>query len=215
MRRGDEETDGARRGDVGLGVLGVAWGWSVLNRPEPLTEPDWEVSILMEFLEAIPSKARKVQGRSRHTKSTPASRPQAKRFDPLELNTADSAALEALPFIGPTLAGRIVRFRSALGGFVRVSQLQEVYGVDSLAFAVVSKRVEVDARQVHRLCADTASWSDLRRHPYIGVQGARAIERYRDAHSLMRLEELAAHPPIGDSLFARWEPYLLCCTCGE
>ena len=205
------------RGGVMLVLVswGVAWGWSALNRPEPLSEPDWEVSSLRSFLEAIPSKGRKAKGRPRPATKTPASPSGTRRFDPLELNTADSAALEALPFIGPTLAGRIVRFREVLGGFIQVSQLQEVYGVDSLAFAVVSKRVKVDAQQVHRLCADTASWSDLRRHPYIGVQGARAIERYRDAHSLSRLEELASHPPIGDSLYTRWEPYLRCCTCSE
>ena len=194
---------------------GLAWGWSELNRPEPLSEPEWEVSSLREFLEAIPSKERKPFRLSRPARKTRASRAQAQSFDPLELNAADSAALEALPFIGPTLARRIIRFRAALGGFIQVSQLQEVYGVDSLAFAVVSKRVEVDAHRVRPLCADTASWSDLRRHPYIGVQGARAIERYRDAHALTRLDELASHPPIGDSLFARWEPYLRCCTCSE
>ena len=194
---------------------GVAWGWSAFNRPDALSEPNWEVSRLKEFLDAIPSKGRRNASPERHSKKSSAPRLQSQRFDPLELNVVDSAALEALPFIGPTLAGRIIRFRSALGGFVQVSQLQEVYGLDSLAFAVVSKRVTVDALRVHRLCADTASWSDLRSHPYIGVTGARAIERFRDAHSLTRLDELASHPPIGDSLFARWEPYLRCCSCGE
>lgn len=206
------------RGGVMLVLVswGLAWGWSEFNQPEALCEPDWKVARLKDFLEAIPSKAIQVAGRSRLPPTRRhASQSHSKPFEPLELNTADSASLEALPFIGPALAGRIVRFRSALGGFVHVTQLQEVYGVDSLAYAVVSKRVEVDPRLVHRLCADTAAWSDLRRHPYIGVQGARAIERFRTAHSLTRLDELASHPPIGDSLYARWAPYLLCCTCSQ
>lgn len=192
----------------------VAWAWSWARQPEPLEEPDWSVAHLKAFLEAIPAeeRARTPSPKSRRTyrEAIPSS-----THEPLELNAADSAALEALPFIGPALARRIIRFRLALGGFFQVAQLTEVYGLDSLAFAVVSKRVEVDAAQVRTLCADTSSWAALRSHPYIGVQGARSIERYRDAHPLKRLDELASHPPIGDSLFAKWQPYLRCCTCEE
>ena len=191
---------------------GIAWAWSLVNQSVPLEEPDWRVSNLMAFLEAVPPQGRPFRQRPSPSKAAPASRP-VKRADPVELNAADSAGLEALPFIGPTLAGRIIRFRSALGGFFEVAQLSEVYGMDSLAFAVVSKRVEVDATKIHPLCADTASWASLRRHPYIGVQGARSIERYRSAHPIIRLDELASHPPIGDSLFSKWKPYLRCCTC--
>ncbi len=191
---------------------GIAWVWSLVNQSVPLEEPDWRVSNLMAFLEAVPPQGRPFRQRPSPSKAAPASRP-VKRAGPVELNAADSAGLEALPFIGPTLAGRIIRFRSALGGFFEVAQLSEVYGMDSLAFAVVSQRVEVDATKIHPLCADTASWASLRRHPYIGVQGARSIERYRSAHPITQLDELASHPPIGDSLFSKWKPYLRCCTC--
>ena len=139
----------------------------------------------------------------------------SKRPLTIELNQADSVQLEALPFIGPVLAGRVVRFRQTLGGFHSVEQLKEVYGMDSLAYSVVSKWVEVDAAQIQTLCLDTASWSTMRSHPYIGTQGARAVERYRMAHGIKHLEDLAGHPPIGDSLFARWRPYVRCCQCTE
>lgn len=195
----------------------AAWGWSKWTAPAPLPEPDWRVSALVKFLEAMPpvrSEATRNTGERQAASREGKSRQRAPRVS-LELNTADSAALEALPFIGPTLAGRVIRFRDALGGFVEVGQLQEVYGLDSLAYAVVSQRVHVDSQAITTLCADTASWSALRRHPYIGVAGARAIERYRAAHALHSVDDLAAHPPIGDSLVQRWRPYLRVCGWAE
>ena len=191
----------------------TAWGWSKWAAPAPLPEPDWHVTALVRFLEDIPpveSKSKRFTAEMRAPKRESKPRQRAPRAS-LELNTADSAALEALPFIGPTLAGRVIRFRDALGGFVEIEQLQEVYGLDSLAYAVVSQRVHVDPQAITPLCADTASWSALRRHPYIGVTGARAIERYRASHALQSVDELAMHPPIGDSLVQRWRPYLRVC----
>lgn len=203
------------RAQIGLVLVSwtVAWGWSEWNRPIALPEPAWKVQALMQFLEELPSSTKRpyipkeTSARSRSRRSQQRTQPRPS----LELNAADSAALEALPFIGPTLARRVIRFRDALGGFVRLEQLQEVYGVDSLAYSVVSKRVHVNAELVSPLCADTSGWSALRRHPYIGVSGARAIERYRDAHPLQSLEDLKAHPPIGDSLYEKWRPYLRLC----
>src|SRR5690606_38836325 len=42
----------------------------------------------------------------------------------VDLNTADAVALEALPGIGPALAGRIVDWRETNGPFARVEDLQ-------------------------------------------------------------------------------------------
>jgi len=47
----------------------------------------------------------------------------------LDLNRADSAALVALPGIGPALAGRIVAERSRSGGFRSVDDLDRVRGI--------------------------------------------------------------------------------------
>ena len=48
---------------------------------------------------------------------------------PLSLSSASAEQLEALDGIGPTLAGRIVEFRRARGGFASVDQLLEVQGI--------------------------------------------------------------------------------------
>ena len=48
---------------------------------------------------------------------------------PLDLALADSAALTALPGIGPVLAGRITAWRLQRGGITRCEELLEVTGI--------------------------------------------------------------------------------------
>ncbi|MCK6518741.1 helix-hairpin-helix domain-containing protein [Myxococcota bacterium] len=48
---------------------------------------------------------------------------------PLDLNRATALELEALPKVGPALAGRIVALREARGGFKSVKELDDVKGV--------------------------------------------------------------------------------------
>jgi competence protein ComEA len=47
----------------------------------------------------------------------------------VNVNTADAAALESLPGIGPTLAQRILDYRQAHGPFARVEDIMEVSGI--------------------------------------------------------------------------------------
>ncbi len=51
--------------------------------------------------------------------------------DRLDLNTANKAALEGLPNIGPVTAQRILDFRAANGPFHSLDQLDEIEGIGS------------------------------------------------------------------------------------
>jgi competence protein ComEA len=48
---------------------------------------------------------------------------------PIDLNTADEAALDALPGVGPATAKAIVSYRESHGPFTSVDQLLEVRGI--------------------------------------------------------------------------------------
>ncbi|HHZ81660.1 MAG TPA: helix-hairpin-helix domain-containing protein [Flavobacteriales bacterium] len=126
----------------------------------------------------------------------------------LDLNLIDSVTLESLPVFGPVLSGRTIKFRNALGGFCEIEQLKEVYGIDSSSYQQVSSWFRISSSDISKICVDTASWDKMRRHPYIGVNGARIIERYRRHHDLATLADVRNIPQITDSIWAVWLPYI-------
>ena len=48
---------------------------------------------------------------------------------PVNLNTADAAALDALPGVGPATAAAILEHRGKVGAFTSVEQLLDVPGI--------------------------------------------------------------------------------------
>lgn len=53
----------------------------------------------------------------------------------VNINTADAAALEELPGIGPSLAQRILDHRQVHGPFARIEDIQDVSGIGPATFA--------------------------------------------------------------------------------
>jgi competence protein ComEA len=53
---------------------------------------------------------------------------------PVNINTADQAALESLPGIGPALAQRVIDYREANGPFASIEDIQNVSGVGPSTF---------------------------------------------------------------------------------
>ena len=97
----------------------------------------------------------------------------------LDLNRADSAALDALPGIGPWYAARIVSYRAELGGYSYPEQLMDIYRFDQEKYDALSDLVYCSPP------APFALWSlpadSLRLHPYIrSAQAARSIVLFRD-----------------------------------
>jgi len=63
------------------------------------------------------------------------------RGGPVSLNTADLAALDTLPGVGPVLAQRILDWRAAHGRFASVDELGEVSGIGEKLLAQLSPLV--------------------------------------------------------------------------
>ena len=101
----------------------------------------------------------------------------------IDINEADSVAWESLPGIGPTLAGRIVKYRNRLGGFHRMEQVGETYGLPDSVFRSIEPRLRLRQESPpDRIPINTATFEQLSKHPYIPYRLARAIIAYRDQH---------------------------------
>lgn len=62
---------------------------------------------------------------------------------PIDLNSADATALDALPGVGPVTAANIVGWRDKNGRFTSVEQLQEIPGIGPAKFAQIAPLVTI------------------------------------------------------------------------
>jgi len=136
-------------------------------------------------------------------------RRSAARTRILDLNTCDSASLEALPGIGPVLSARIIRYRKLLGGYASVGQLREVYGLPGETFVLISARLTADSLDVARIRINSAGYSDLIRHPYFKRTEVPAILKYRELNGRIEgVEELVINAVISSETARKIAPYL-------
>lgn len=98
----------------------------------------------------------------------------------LDINQADSAALLALPGIGPYFAGRVVAYRERLGGYSSAEQLMEIYHFDREKYDGLKDLITCSPPAPFALW--TLPEADLARHPHISRTEAHAIVLYRTHH---------------------------------
>jgi competence protein ComEA len=105
--------------------------------------------------------------------------PSHSQKEQLELNTADSAALEHLPTIGPSFARRIIKYRSILGGYNKINQLMEVYGFNDTMYRAVMPLVKINPDHIQKLSINTCEFKTLCKHPYVGYELCKLIFNWR------------------------------------
>lgn len=127
----------------------------------------------------------------------------------LELNTCDSASLEALPGIGPVLSARIIKFRKLLGGYARIEQLKEVYGLSEEVFNLISSRFYVDTLKIRKILINSAEFKDLARLPYLESHEVTSILRYRELQgNIHDMSDLTENNLLSSETAAKVGPYL-------
>lgn len=89
----------------------------------------------------------------------------------VELNTADSVLLETLPGIGPAFASRIIKYRTLLGGYVKIEQLKEVYGMPEETYERIKSLCTVNTTVVKMIEAESL-WQLPYKvyHPYLSKE---------------------------------------------
>lgn len=96
----------------------------------------------------------------------------------LDLNTADSTAFLDLPGVGPYFAGKMVAYRSRLGGYSCKEQLMEIRNFDREKYEGLQDLITCSEPVPFRLWE--LSEEELSSHPHISRAEAHGIVLYRE-----------------------------------
>lgn len=130
-------------------------------------------------------------------------------ISPCDVNYSDTAAFIALPGIGSKLAARIVAFREKLGGFYKIEQLAETYGLPDSTFQKIKSRLVIGSSNVKKLNINTATVDELKAHPYLRYNIANAIVQYRMQHgNFASVSDIKKIMMITNDVYEKAAPYL-------
>lgn len=147
-----------------------------------------------------------------HAASQPLAHP--KKDTLIELNAADTAALQYIRGIGPATACAIIRYREALGGYARTEQLREIprrltYVTWDIPWDSILPHLTACPDSVRQIPVNCVSVSRLAQHPYLRFEQAKALyEHRRNRFELHSIDDLRALPCFSDSLLTSLAPYL-------
>jgi len=120
----------------------------------------------------------------------------------IDLNLADSAALDALPGIGGWFALKIMEHRERLKGYSYKEQLMDIWKFDSQKYDALADLVAVNPENIIPYPLWTYPADSLRKHPYIrNYETARAIVLYRETtpQTEWSVEKLSAAGILSES----------------
>lgn len=128
----------------------------------------------------------------------------------LELNSADSLQLLEIKGIGPAFASRIIKYRNRLGGFQKVEQLMEIYGMKEEQYDLIKTQVKVNPSVIIKININTCTSEELKNHPYINNWNiANALVNYRKKHGIFKtIDEIKKCDLVNEELYLKLAPYL-------
>lgn len=131
------------------------------------------------------------------------------RIQRLPFSASDSILLQIVPGIGRLTAGRIIKHREHLGGFVHVDQLKEVYGLKPETITLIWEYFDFDTVAPRQIDLNNLSVEELTRHPYMSYQEAKVLVAYRLQHGpFLQVEDLLRIKIFKADWVAKISPYL-------
>jgi DNA uptake protein ComE-like DNA-binding protein len=140
----------------------------------------------------------------------------AERIQRLPFSQTDSVLLQIVPGIGALTAGRIIKHREKLGGFIQIAQLNEVYGLKPEVIPLIWDYFDFDTVTIRMLSINRAPVEELSSHPYISYQEAKVIVAYRLQHGgYQKATDLLGIKIFKSDWVEKISPYLSFETIGE
>ena len=133
----------------------------------------------------------------------------APRYTVIDINSADTTALIALPGIGSKLSARIINFRDKLGGFYSIAQVGETFGLPDSTFQKIKQYLKLENTSIRKININTATIDELKAHPYIRYTLANPIIAYRNEHGpFSKVEDIKKVMAVTDDAYNKIAPYL-------
>ena len=125
------------------------------------------------------------------------------------LNKADTTELKTLKGVGSYYAKKIVSYRKKLGGFYRVNQILEVYGIKPEILEDNNEYIQLDTNLISKMNINTISKEELKQHPYIKWSVANSIILYRINHGEYKsVQNIQNSDLVNDELYRKIVRYL-------
>jgi competence protein ComEA len=123
---------------------------------------------------------------------------------------ADSVTLQVVPGIGKVLAGRIIKFREAIGGIHHRDQLLDVYGLEAEVLERIFEHFIFEPHIFRKMNPNLLSPNELAVHPYISYGQAKVMVAYREQHGAYEdAEALLKIKIFSPEWVERLAPYLV------
>jgi len=132
-----------------------------------------------------------------------------KTISQVDINLADTAAFIALPGIGSKLSLRIINFRDKLGGFYKVEQIGETFGLTDSTFQKIKPYLKLNPSEFKQININNASIDEMKLHPYIRYAIANSIIQYRNQHGkYAAVGDVKKIMTLTEDMFNKMAPYL-------
>jgi competence protein ComEA len=126
----------------------------------------------------------------------------------IELNSANVVDLTKIKGVGEYTAKGIIKYKNRIGGYHSAIQLNEVYGVSTENYELILPQIEINASQIIKLNVNKLSISELKNHPYISWDTAKAIIEERFKGALINLNFLVENEILSSSELTLLLPYI-------
>ncbi|MDB9990715.1 helix-hairpin-helix domain-containing protein [Flavobacteriales bacterium] len=127
----------------------------------------------------------------------------------VNINLADSLNWRKLRGVGTKRSIHILNYKNALGGFVSIYQVNEVFSINDSLFKSFERFLNIKDSSLATININTCTVKQLKNHPYINWNIANSIVNFREQHGVFKLlEDLKKIHILDNKLYYKIVPYL-------
>ena len=127
----------------------------------------------------------------------------------IELNSATKEKLKKIRGIGEKTAERLIVYRTQLGGYSNLNQLDDVYGLDSTIKNNKTTYFIINTEVLSKIRINNITFKELLYHPYCDYNTTKKIINYREMHGdFISIEQILENNLIKAKQYRKIAPYL-------